>query len=666
MIDSTARVARFEGDFAPSPAYLWAPPQKPVTVSIPLAIVDRLERESVESFRSLTSRGSEIGGLLFGSVKPGSPLAVTIQTYEPVACEYARGPLYRLSDVELARLDRAIEQRAAAGMLAVGFYRSQTRKGLSLDSDDIALFESRFKEAHHIALLIRPNAAKAASVAGIFIREDGKINGDATCLEFPFRSSQHEVVRRDEGLYDGAVAGPRSVNTDPAPARPVIRGQIVPIASRRDIAPEAQLAAPPAVPLQSPEPAPEPEMKEEAAPDAVAAAPVVAEPVAAAPVPEPAPAPISVPAPSVAESEPEPVLQRAPAVSALFDVAPVAEKKSGKLVWIVSGAAASVVLVAGLLFTTGVLVPGRKTPAVAGQDTSSLALRVDRNGADIVLTWNRDSEAIRTASRAVLSIADGPQHENVEMDLAQLKNGSIVYAPVTSDVVFKMEVSGADQTKTASESVRVLRTRPSPLTDPNVQTPVAAPPQAPKTDAAAATADPAAPAPEEKVKLAQAVKPFTPQDSLAGRLRAGASSEMPDAPMLGAPAPSAANVSLGNLVGSHAAPPPPSPATAPTGAAPVERTLTVGGHVQQAQLIRRRDPEYPKLARDAGASGLVELVATIAADGHVREVRVVKGHPLLRKPAVDAVKTWVYKPTILNGVAVETDTQVLLNFKNDK
>ena len=63
---------------------------------------------------------------------------------------------------------------------------------------------------------------------------------------------------------------------------------------------------------------------------------------------------------------------------------------------------------------------------------------------------------------------------------------------------------------------------------------------------------------------------------------------------------------------------------------------------------------------------MVEIAATIGADGRVKAVQVVKGHPLLRQAAIDAVKAWVYKPTVLNGVAVEAQTQVLLNFKADR
>jgi protein TonB len=641
MTDSTARAARYEGDSSPAPAFLWAPPDKPVSVSIPLTIVDHLEKEAVESFRSLTSRGSEIGGLLFGAFAAGT---VNIEGYEGIDCEYARGPLYRLTDAEMARVERAMEERLAAGMRAVGFYRSHTRKGLSLDADDLALFNSKFPEAHHIALLIRPNATKA-SMAGIFIRENGKIHAEQSCLEFPFRSKPQDAPKRD--LYDGAVAGPRSVTAAPAPAaaRPVLRAQIVPIASRREVAADAPLPAVAPAPLpEAPEAAPEPVETRAAAPA----------PMPSAPEPKAAPA---ATAPAPAAKTPKPPKTEPPVAVSEPEAAP--EKRS-KLPWILLGGAATLTLAVGLIFTSGIL--SRKGSVPPTQDTSALALRVDRNNGDIVLTWNRDSEVIKAASRAVLSISDGPQHENVDMDLAQLRNGSIVYSPVTSDVVFKMEVTGSDQTRTTSESVRVLRTRPSPMADPNAQQaqvpagqPAAA---APKTDAAApAPAEPAEPAPvEEKVALAQAVKPFQ-KEPLATRLRTGGSSDLPDVPMIGAPRTAAPNVSVGNLSA-------PAPAAAPPPAA--EKKPTIGGQVQQAQILKRKDPEYPRLARNSGAGGLVELVATIQVDGRVGEVKVLRGHPLLRQAAVDAVKSWIYKPAVLNGTPIETQTQVNLNFQGGR
>ena len=144
MTESTVHAERFEPQSSAALSYTWAVPQKPVSVRIPFALIDRLEHEAVESFRSLHSRGSEIGGFLLGYVSPGDPAAVSIEDYELVACDYSRGPLYRLSDADRALFEREIEQRRAAGGLVVaGFFRSHTRKGLALDADDLALFKTQ-------------------------------------------------------------------------------------------------------------------------------------------------------------------------------------------------------------------------------------------------------------------------------------------------------------------------------------------------------------------------------------------------------------------------------------------------------------------------------------------------------------------------------------------
>jgi len=84
--------------------------------------------------------------------------------------------------------------------------------------------------------------------------------------------------------------------------------------------------------------------------------------------------------------------------------------------------------------------------------------------------------------------------------------------------------------------------------------------------------------------------------------------------------------------------------------------------VQQAQLLVRRDPEYPSIAKQAGAQGEVVLTAMIGLDGKVKDVKVVSGHPLLRNAAIAAVKQWVYRPTILNGTPIEAETRISLNF----
>src|SRR5689334_8638909 len=106
MIELAARPAGPESA-PPAELYTWEVPGKPVSAAIPLALIDQMDREAVENFRSLSSRGSEIGGLLFGTVSAGSPTRVTVTSYIPVVCDYGLGPLYRLSETDLVRLDAA-------------------------------------------------------------------------------------------------------------------------------------------------------------------------------------------------------------------------------------------------------------------------------------------------------------------------------------------------------------------------------------------------------------------------------------------------------------------------------------------------------------------------------------------------------------------------------
>jgi len=107
-------------------------------------------------------------------------------------------------------------------------------------------------------------------------------------------------------------------------------------------------------------------------------------------------------------------------------------------------------------------------------------------------------------------------------------------------------------------------------------------------------------------------------------------------------------------------PPPPKPVEAPKPVTP--QRIRVGGNVQQALLIRQPKPVYPPLAKQARISGVVRLNAIIGKDGTIQNLTVASGHPLLVPAALEAVKQWVYKPTLLNGEPVEVVTQIDVNF----
>ena len=111
----------------------------------------------------------------------------------------------------------------------------------------------------------------------------------------------------------------------------------------------------------------------------------------------------------------------------------------------------------------------------------------------------------------------------------------------------------------------------------------------------------------------------------------------------------------GLMVGSAPAAPPPPKAATPS-------RIKQGGNVTAASLINQTRPLYPPLARQARIQGNVVLHAIIDKDGKVAQLEVISGHPLLVQAALDAVKQWRYKPTLLNGDPVEVDTTITVTF----
>ena len=119
---------------------------------------------------------------------------------------------------------------------------------------------------------------------------------------------------------------------------------------------------------------------------------------------------------------------------------------------------------------------------------------------------------------------------------------------------------------------------------------------------------------------------------------------------------------VGGVIGSLAAvvdaPPPPPP---PVSHEPVR----IGGQVQAPALLKRVDPVYPAIAQMAAIDGVVILDAIVDERGHIKTVKVLRGHPLLAKAAIDAVEQWEYEPLKLNGTPTAFELTVSLWFHFD-
>ncbi len=114
---------------------------------------------------------------------------------------------------------------------------------------------------------------------------------------------------------------------------------------------------------------------------------------------------------------------------------------------------------------------------------------------------------------------------------------------------------------------------------------------------------------------------------------------------------------MGGVIGGIISSP---PVSVPKAATPTRVRVSQG--VTQGLLIRKVQPTYPPLARQARIQGAVLLQAEISKDGTIQNLRLISGHPMLTSAAIDAVKQWRYKPYILNGEPVEVETQITVNF----
>jgi len=98
-------------------------------------------------------------------------------------------------------------------------------------------------------------------------------------------------------------------------------------------------------------------------------------------------------------------------------------------------------------------------------------------------------------------------------------------------------------------------------------------------------------------------------------------------------------------------------------APPPTQAVRVGGQIKEPKKLKDVKPTYPDIAKQARVQGVVILECTISPQGKVTNVTVLRGIPLLDAAAIEAVKQWVYTPTLLNGVPVPVIMTVTVNFR---
>jgi len=109
---------------------------------------------------------------------------------------------------------------------------------------------------------------------------------------------------------------------------------------------------------------------------------------------------------------------------------------------------------------------------------------------------------------------------------------------------------------------------------------------------------------------------------------------------------------VGGIVGGLPDAPPPTPS----------KPVRVGGAVQEPRKVLDVAPLYPRLAARAGIKGTVVIEALVDPRGRVAEATVLKGVPALDEAALEAVRRWVYTPTLIDGVPTPIIMTVTVRF----
>lgn len=160
-------------------------------------VIEELGIAATEGFNRLSHGGVEVGGVLFGLRTPDS---IEICAQRSLACEYAFGPSFTLSEKDRQTLGELLGSVSTdpdlAGMQPVGWYHSHTRSDISLSEKDLEIYSRYFPEPWQIALVLRPHRFDPVR-AGFFFREpDGSVRANATRQEFVIPPKRRQAIAR--------------------------------------------------------------------------------------------------------------------------------------------------------------------------------------------------------------------------------------------------------------------------------------------------------------------------------------------------------------------------------------------------------------------------------------------------------------------------------------
>ncbi len=650
---STPRPAKSESSAPTRAVFCWTFPGAPIRINVPLHIIARLQRElGWQGSSGYRIPGAEVGGVLLGHRVTRSTLE--IDDYVWVSQEQL-GSQYSLDTSALERLRKeypARDQNTRRSQV-VGYFRTEAEDDLRLRDEEIALVRDHFREPTDVVLLIQTADVPHTSGFLFWMKEDDF--APFSLLDFPLDAGLLQA--KAIAALAAEPAGEEAGEEETTRSLPAITDLSPPIADR-----DAALlgASPPAAGANPTSRLtedvsfnlrlkPQPEWPQRRPSISGAGGPVRR--------PEPAetiPPVVMAPEMTDAMTPPPAVARRGPVRVSLRMVVAVAA---------VFAFLALAGLSAFLLRDRGLSAAKQKAPATAA--AFPLQLDVEAQGEGLNVRWNPLSAPITRAREGRLTILEGDQvpPRVIPLDPQQLASGHIYYRSAAERVQFQMEIVDNSGT-TSRESVLALSSTPAPAVTRGVP-PQAATAQRPARivesipiPSANAEARPLAEITEALPQRQPPPRAFTAPPSSRDRTVQVPAITFDQAPAISAnAAPPAAVVLPAPLSNLPAAIPPAPQAKEP----PAPKQIRVAS-LQTGNLIKRVNPVYPAIAMSEHIQGMVRFTATIGKDGTVQNLRLMSGNSALVKAASDAVKQWLYRPTLLNGEPVEVVTQIEVNF----
>jgi protein TonB len=357
--------------------------------------------------------------------------------------------------------------------------------------------------------------------------------------------------------------------------------------------------------------------------------------------------------------------------------------------WIFFGLSALPLMIAVFVSTRyNQSAPHAPTATNASSD-AVLGLKLERSGAAWKLSWDADSPAVRDATDGHLLITDGVVHRDLQLASPDLRGGTIIYTPLTDDVVLQLQLDNPGAAEPLSASVRTLgggvssvsaTSMPSPGIPPLVTSNVPPLDESALREAAARSLPPvpafrtpekaAAPAltPDKSLPAPQAPPRTIPSKTETSRRILQPDTNAKAVPLVSADAlPRLRTVTQNPVPATHAdteTVPTWPPSSAETPSVPLaEKSTERANAIEVARLVSRDDPVYPQTAKELGLAGTVEVHFKIGKDGQVHDVNVINGFDALGQAAIDAVRKWRYSPAKIDGVPTESEASAVFVFK---